>query len=396
MALLNIRQKSGCLLALSLFLSLIFSPLSAQDFSPAQVRDISDRAYEPAVIELLDQAKESIVISMYNISLGAKERNPVTFLLQDLIEARQRNVAVTFYLNTNFREIDQEPHQLIRSPFFKKLADAGCIFHLLPSRLRLHDKLIVVDNHFVVEGSTNWSISALKSNRESATLIDSPELARIKLSRLKTLPLTIKPKEKKVHRALYLEDLPDSIAIPVVLLLDGKYFPKMFTSRDSRGIDLYLFLLAHSQVEGKSGFFVELESMALSLNMPVSWLDFGLRRQVIRSLKKLENNYGLLRVKFFHSKDAWVELTNLPRESFSINSKFITNQKISYRLKFLLMIKSLLESQGEDLYSIPKQELARRFHIHPWTVGEAFKELKQYERKNGDGSIFLSVIPLSF
>ncbi len=381
MAHLIIRQKSGCFLIILSLLVFVFSPLSAQEnFSPAQVRDISDRAYEPAIIGLLHQAKESIVISMYNISLGAQERNPIAFLLQDLIEARQRGVEVTIYLNTNFREIDKEPHQLIRSPFFKKLVDARCVFHLLPSRLRLHDKLVIVDSRFVVEGSTNWSISALKSNRESATLIDSPELAGIKLLRLKMLPLIIEPKEKEPHRALYLENLPDSIVIPKLLLLDGRYFPKMFTAQDSRGMDLYLLLLAHSQVVGKSSFFVEMESMALSLNMPVSWLDFGLRRQVIRSLKRLRDNYGLVGVKFFHGKDAWVELTNLPQEAFSINSKLITNQKISYRLKFLLMIKSLLESQGEDLYSISQQELARRFHIHPWTVGVAFKELKQYEK----------------
>ena len=379
MARLSISQKLTCLLIILSFLA--FSPLSAQEnYSPAQVRDISDRAYEPAIIELLDQAQKSIVISMYNISLGAQERNPITFLLQDLVQARQRKVEVTFYLNTNFREIDQEPHQLIRSPFFKKLVDAGCVFHLLPSRLRLHDKLIIVDSRFVVEGSTNWSISALKSNRESATLIDSPELAKVKLLRLKMLPLTIEPKEKEVHKASYLENLPDSIVIPKLLLLNERYFPKMITAKDYRGLDLYLLLLAHSQIISKPGFFVDLESMALSLGIPVSWLDFGLRRQVIRSLKKLKDNYGLISVKFFHGKDAWVELTNFPQATFSLNSKLIVNQKISYRLKFLLMIKSLLASQGEDLYSISKQELARRFHIHLWTVGEAFKELKQYEK----------------
>lgn len=381
MASLNIKQKSVCFLIILFFLAFVFSLLSAQEsFLPAQVRDISDRAYEPAVIGLLDGAKESIVISMYNISLGAKERNPIAFLLQDLIEVRQRGAEITIYLNTNFREIDKESHQLINTTFFKKLKDAGCVFHLLPSHLRLHDKLVIVDSRFVVEGSTNWSISALKSNRESATLIDSPELARIKLLRLKMLPLIIEPKEKEVHSALYLENLPDSIAIPKLFLLDGRYFSKMFTAQDSRSMDLYLLLLAHSQVVGKSSFFVELESMALSLNMPVSWLDFGLRRQVIRSLKRLRDNYGLVGVKFFHGKDAWVEFIDLPQETFSINSKLITNQKISYRLKFLLMIKSLLESQGEYLYSISKQELARRFHIHPWTVAEAFKELKQYEK----------------
>jgi len=112
--------------------------------------------------------------------------------------------------------------------------DAGCVFHLLPSCLRLHDKLVIVDNRFVVEGSTNWSIAALKSNRESAALIDSPELARIKLLRFKMLPLIIEPKEKEAHRALYLENLPDSIVIPKLLLLDGRYFP----SRSLPGVSI--------------------------------------------------------------------------------------------------------------------------------------------------------------
>ncbi|MCG2706951.1 MAG: phospholipase D-like domain-containing protein, partial [Candidatus Omnitrophica bacterium] len=186
MALLSLRRKLGLFLIILASLIFVFSPLSAQEgLLPAQVKDISDRAYEPAIIELLDGAKESIVISMYNISLGTKERNPIVFLLNDLIEARQRNVAVTIYLNTRFREIDKGSYQLIRTAFFKKLLDTGCLIHLLPARLRLHDKLIIVDSRFVVEGSTNWSISALKSNRESATLIDSPELAKIKLLRLK-------------------------------------------------------------------------------------------------------------------------------------------------------------------------------------------------------------------
>ena len=385
MALLSLRRKLVLFLIILASLIFVFSPLSAQEgLLPAQVKDISDRAYEPAIIELLDGAKESIVISMYNISLGTKERNPIVFLLNDLIEARQRNVAVTIYLNTRFREIDKGSYQLIRTAFFKKLLDTGCLIHLLPARLRLHDKLIIVDSRFVVEGSTNWSISALKSNRESATLIDSPELAKIKLLRLKMLPLTAEAKEKEPRHALYLEDLPDSITIPRAVLSESRYFPKMVTSHDVRSMDLYLLLLAHSQVVAKSGFFIELEGMALSLNMPVSWPDFSLRRQVIKSLKKLNKNYNLVRVKFFHGKDAWVELVNFPQETFTISSKLIRNDsthKISQRLKFLLMVKSLLEAQGESFYSLSQGEIAKRFHIHRWTVGEAFKDLKQYEEK---------------
>ncbi|MGB2630969.1 MAG: hypothetical protein WBD17_07075, partial [Candidatus Omnitrophota bacterium] len=40
-------------------------PGYSADFHPAQVQDISDRAYEPAVIDLINSAKESIVISLY-------------------------------------------------------------------------------------------------------------------------------------------------------------------------------------------------------------------------------------------------------------------------------------------------------------------------------------------
>ena len=65
-----------------------------------KVRDISDRKYEQAVINLLDNAKESIAISMYCINLGTNTRTPIKLLLNDLLEAKQRGVSVSLYLNT--------------------------------------------------------------------------------------------------------------------------------------------------------------------------------------------------------------------------------------------------------------------------------------------------------
>ncbi|MBU4311888.1 MAG: hypothetical protein KJ706_04145 [Candidatus Omnitrophica bacterium] len=55
----------------------IFPAYPADNSSPEKVTDISDRKYEEALIELLDNAKESIVVSMYGISPGAGEKNPV-------------------------------------------------------------------------------------------------------------------------------------------------------------------------------------------------------------------------------------------------------------------------------------------------------------------------------
>ena len=111
------------LLILSIFLTTALYP--ADDFLPSRVKDISDRHYEDAVIQLLDNAKDSIVVSMYTISTDIKTKNPVKLLLGDLLEARARGVSVTMYLNTSFYDEDKE-ESYPKSPAFKELEDAGC------------------------------------------------------------------------------------------------------------------------------------------------------------------------------------------------------------------------------------------------------------------------------
>lgn len=375
-------MKKSTLFLTTLLTTCLFlwvSPVCAQEgFISAQVKDISSRAYEPAVIELLDGATESIVISMYSISLGTKTRNPVRLLLDDLLEARARGVSVTLYLNTRFR--DKTKSRLIENPELKRLKDAGCIIHLMPANRMLHDKLIIVDKRYVVEGSTNWSISALRNNHESATLIDSPRLAKIKLLRLELLPVTTKPKIKPPHRALYAENIADTVNIPKVLLEDKKYFPQMVTYRDERSMDLYLMLQAHSQAINEKEFFIDLESMGLSLGMPDSWSDSAIRKQVIKSLKRIESRYNLVNVQFFHGKDAWVEFVTVSGDTFKVAANLIKpnlDNEQSVRLKFLLMIKAFLEANGEKFDSLSTSELAKRFNVHRKTIRKALRELHE-------------------
>ena len=73
----------------------VFSAYPANNDSPEKVTDLSDRKYEQVLINLLDNAKESIVVSMYGITPGAGEKSPVMLLLNDLLEARKRGVGVT-------------------------------------------------------------------------------------------------------------------------------------------------------------------------------------------------------------------------------------------------------------------------------------------------------------
>ncbi len=352
----------------------------ADNTIPAGVTDLSDRKYEQTLIQLLDNAKEAIVISMYSISPGTGEKNPVKLLLNDLLEARKRGVSVTMYLNTRFMGTEETEESFIGSPAFKELKDAGCNIYLMPSIRRLHDKLIIIDNRYVIVGSTNWSNSALRRNFESNTLVDSPLHAQEKLKHLENILNFVKSNSEISDTAYYLQELPEQLSISNELLTNKKYFSRIVTKQDDRAFVLYLLLLAHSQLMGEGEFFINLEDMGLSLGLPASWSYTALRRQVIRSLKNLQNRYNLINVKFFHGKDAFVKLVDIRGSSFTISSNsIIQNQDsaLSTRLKFLLLIEALLKSEGEDLHSMTKASLARRFNVNKTTIQEAFKDLDE-------------------
>lgn len=378
-------QKSSILIFLILIIltSFSFAEEIKDDFFASKVKDISDRRYEEAVIGLLDNAKSSIVISMYSISLTENSKNPVALLINDLLEARKRGVTVAMYLNTRFGDDSKREEIFSENSIFNKLKDAGCEIHLIPYSRRLHDKLIIVDNQFVVEGSTNWSIAALRSNFESATLIDSPDLASVKLKRLEDILISSKPKDKVIHRPSYVENLPESLTIPKALLLDKVYFPAMLTNSDNYSMKLYVLLLAYSERMGKREFFISLEDMALSLELPESLSTDLLRRQVMRCLKKLQNSYQLINVKFFHSKDAAVALIDIPGESFTIPVESIIQKddvNLTMRLKYLLLIEALLKSEEKGLSSMSRYEIAERFGIRKTTLRSAFNDLKEYSK----------------
>jgi hypothetical protein len=414
------------IISLIIALSLLIPPVQATEpFLSAQVKDISDRNYETAVTELLDSAKKSITISMYTINVTEHKKNPINKLLDSLLQARKRGVSVELYLNTNFRDIDENKGLLITHPALNQLENAGCLIHLIPENRMLHDKLVIVDNRYIAEGSTNWSISGFRRNFESSTLIDSKDLAEIKLERLKTLLIKAEPKPKHIITPYYAQGLPKRLSIANTLLLDRQYFPQMVTRHDERAFDLYLLLLAHSQKTGKDKFFLSLEDMALSLGLSDTLSNTALRRQVIRSLRILKDRYKLIDVEFFYAKNAYVTMVDLlslraegeaiispnkksskslsfpargmstadpsslraegeaiisPNKNSSnffiiLTDSIINNKALTLRSKFLLLIKAYLKANGENIDNITAVELSRRFGIDESVLRKAEKEL---------------------
>lgn len=388
---------------ITLVLALIFaltgpSRAYSEDFHPAQVKDISDRAYGPAVADLMDNAKESIVISMYIMKPSKKD--PVSLLTNDLIEAMARGVTVEIYMNGKFWS-----QQIMDTSNEKKeidaLKDKGALIYKVDPNYLLHDKLIIVDSRYVVEGSTNWSAAALKSNFESDTLIDSFGLAETKLERLRNLPLESDKLGKVKRRYLAGEaaalSVDGTIEIKKILMENKNFFARMVKYHSDRDLDTYLLLLADSErwaiagkekdrargvtVPGEEAYFpVTLETMgeALEITHFGIWPATAKRQQVIKALRNLQDRYKLIDPVFQYSEDAWVKLEDLPGDTFPVENSFFDPDFLASKSTFatyVLLIKALLVSEGKTLDSYTEKELAARFHIDLGALRKGIKEI---------------------
>lgn len=376
-------MKSNRLLIVCLFLIIVlclpaFAVDQTNEFYPAKVKDISDRAYEPAVIKLLDSAKESIVMSMYMVK--PNESGPVYLLVKDLEEALDRGVSVEIYLNTR-PDHGMPPSDIMIQPL-QALINKGAKIYKFTPNVRLHDKLIVVDSRYVVDGSMNWSLAAIKSNYESAVLIDSPELAKDKLIRLRNFPLEGHEKGKdRPDRPKALEPLPKGTVVYVdrELLNNKSYFAAMLKAQADRDMNTYLLLLAESARTNEKEFFVPLEDLAITLGVSPEWTDTDMRRQMIKELKALQDKYGLIEVNFNYGKDAWVELKDLPSGTFKMAGNFFDPKNLAAKsqpAKFVFLIKALFETEGKTIDSIGASDVAKRFGVSEFSIRKGLRELK--------------------
>jgi len=310
----------------------------------------------------------------------ANDSGPVYLLVKDLEEALDRGVSVEIYLNT--RPDFGAPASNIMTQPLQSLIKKGAKIYKFTPNIRLHDKLIIVDSRYVVDGSMNWSVSAIKSNRESASLIDSPELAKVKLIRLRNFPLEGYDKKDKERpdRPKALEPLPAGTIVSVSkeILNNKSYFPAMLKAQADRDMNTYLLLLAESARTGEKEFFVPLEDMAVTLGISPEWTDTDMRRQMIKELKTLQDKYKLIEVNFNYGKDAWVELKDLPGVTFKMAGDFFDPKNLATKsqpAKVVFLIKALLEAEGKSIDSTSVSELSKRFGISEFSIRKGIREL---------------------
>ncbi|MBI2166750.1 MAG: hypothetical protein HYU34_00730 [Candidatus Omnitrophica bacterium] len=340
----------------------------ASPWVPAKVLEASDREYLGAVLPLLDQAQKEIAISLYLIQPDdqANPDHPVNRLLEALLRARQRDVRVRLYLNTKFRVLLKEEVGL--GKYFDRLLESGTeVTALLPAR-RLHDKLIVIDGRYVVEGSTNWSVSALQTNFESASVIDSPQHARKKLERMGQLMLPQvrrKPSPKPPEEDLPLLPVPETVPMPVALFQRDR-LPALVRKSSQRFFDLYLILLGQSGAHAGPALELDLETLGRALRLPVEWDRTTIRRQVIKALRKLQDRYHLLQVTFPFGEDAKVTLEHWEGDKIEVPGRLIEVDLLkgqSATDTFLALAEIVLRKEGVDLHSLSRPQLEKRFGV---------------------------------
>jgi len=344
-----------------------------------RLQDVSDRVYQGQVYALLDHAQTSIVISMYLIRPGEDDKHPVNRLLKDLVEAGKRGVEVTIYLNTKFKERG-DPQKWKEGPWFEKLHEAGVVVKLVSPVRRLHDKLVIVDRRIVVEGSMNWSVSAIADNFESATIIESPELAEAKLKRISFFPIWGEEEKKvPVPRRVVYETFPlfpagapTSLDLPAAFLEERRYFPKMIQYQRARAMKMFLLFLYLAQARGALKFSFSPEAAGEFLGILPGRDRSAVRRQIIRVLRDLQNLDGLLKAEFLHARETWVELYLPSGPVFTVGSDVLQAGELAVLTDneiFLRLIKARLLEEGRRLEDLNRTQIKKRFFIGEETIG---------------------------
>lgn len=141
----------------------------------AQVEYLPDDTYHPALIRMVDNAKQSFLGLVYVFSETQSDAPHQDALIQALVRAVNRGVYVYLVLYTPSSPMDRlmEMH----SNRAEHLRSQGVDVRLAHPARPLHAKLFVADQHRVLLGSHNWSEGSFSGARvrEASLMLTLPE-----------------------------------------------------------------------------------------------------------------------------------------------------------------------------------------------------------------------------
>lgn len=328
--------------------------------------DISNRSYADSVIKQINSAQKSILIAMYAVYVhDGTTGNPVDGIISALISARKRGVAVQVYLD-NSPDSNKGNYQA-----YQTLSAAGIAVAFINSRIKLHAKLIVIDEAIVIEGSANWTRSALLENFENNTLIRSPESAKTKQSFFDELAKNIEPINPIIID-------PNAVKVPAVFLTSDGFAPRMVTGRDPYAFDLYLIFLSDNKK-----LLIDYPSLIQSLKLKGKYS----QNMVYQALQRLKNQYHLIDFTIKenthpkHPQITLVPLTgatvSLPRTywDYGLNDQLGLNEKFT----FLVCLNEQALSIPCPYWSLSEEDLNTKYHLSSRSLSRGLRSLEQQD-----------------
>jgi len=156
---------------------LFFITQNAQGLPAQDVQFLIDRQYFSAVKRLIDGARHSVQVMMFEACYYHKHTDSATNQLIDaLIEAKKRGLTVDVILEINKHNERTTTRNLEAGTVLKK---AGICVFVDKDTVTTHTKLLIIDKKIVIIGSTNWTFSALARNHEISAVIYSEESADV-------------------------------------------------------------------------------------------------------------------------------------------------------------------------------------------------------------------------
>lgn len=354
--------------ALIFFTILICLNTSAYPYQ-AEVENISNRDYFQPVLNVINSSKESITMGMYIISLPpGQDTGGVKQLLSALVSAKKRGVIVKVILEYHGLE-DFTPKGL-RYHAYHYLKDNGIEVYFDESSTNcLHLKTIVIDKEIVITGSSNWSEAAFKASYETNLIVRSKPLAISILKNLEEIPTRKEPPEV----------ITDSFNIPNSFCNSSfGALRRIVRADDLRSLDLILILWNEARDIYLCKFIAE------KLRITEKMDRIGWRRQVKKTLKKLEERYKLIKYEWQFGKDEIaIELLSYPGDAPAKFPKAYFKYNWGTRLSLagravLITLYVELGSLSGNVTNLPISYLRKKYGMAVRTYSKGIQELRRF------------------
>ena len=365
---------------------LIVLGLGGKVFSfSADVEDLSGNKYFPAVKRALSEAEKSIFMVMYLVRLNPSHKESGVYrLVNELIKAHKRGVTVEVILDQNVGFTEGRGEWQVEgknSQAFWFLSKAGVKVWYDDAKQYTHSKCLIIDEEKGILGSANWTESGLFRNNEASVLVKSKELAANLLNNFRRI--------ERMDRAPRITKEP--LILSWMFLEDKDLGGKMVSSHDERAFDLYLLLLREFDGNETGRVKVDYEKLAGELGLG-ELSRTAYRRQINRSLRKLEKRYCLLRFEPVYGKAGTVFLLSYESKNeayrppqewyFQIPAAYWNYgwaRKLSFPAKYGYLINLAYAgiSEARPWWFASRKILSERFKISKWFISRGMQELRR-------------------